>query len=151
VFRRLFFGALAALLVGTAGVGLATRSASAGVVYNMRVDAARSRDNPCEAGTNPIYLTGVFHHVWYTTPDGTLKMNIQGHLTGTDQDGTEYILITQQHMEHAAWPSITPYTDRVRLNLISKGSTVNALVVMTYDVPAGGAQVPTSTATACVG
>lgn len=151
MFRRLFFGTLAALLVGTAGVGLATRSASAEVVRNARADVIRSRDNPCEAGSNPIYLEGVVHFVWYTTPDGTLKMNIQGHLTGTDEDGTKYILNTQQHMEHWAWPTMTPYTDRVRLNLISKGSTVNALVVMTFDVPAGGAQDPTATATACVG
>ena len=58
---------------------------------------------------------------------------------------------TQQHMEHWAWPVMAPFTDTVRTRLISKGSNVNALVVMTFDVPAGGPILPTTTATACVG
>lgn len=151
MIRTAMLGALAAVTLGLAGLGVGTRSASAEVVFNMRVAAVRNLDNPCEPGTTPISLSGVFHHVWYTTPDGTLKMNISGHFTGEDADGTEYIFNTQQHMEHWAWPLMTPYTDTVGTHLISSGSTANTLVVMTFDVPAGGAPVPTSTATACVG
>lgn len=149
--RRIAFGALFALVLSLSSIAIGQRSASAEVVFNARVPAVRANENACEPGTSPIALSGVFHHVWYTTPQGTLKMNIQGHLTGTDADGTEYIVITQQHMEHSAWPIMTPYTDRVRMNLISKGGTVNALIVMTFDVPAGGPVVPETSATACVG
>lgn len=151
MFRKLLVGAVVALVLSLGGLGIGQRSASAEVVFNARVPAVRANENACEPGTNPIALSGTFHHVWYTTPQGTLKMNIQGHLTGTDADGTEYIVITQQHMEHSAWPTMTPYTDRVRMNLISKGGTVNALIVMTFDVPAGGPLVPETSATACVG
>ena len=149
--RKLLVGAFVALVLGLTTLGVGSKSASAGVTLNVRVPAVRATENACEPGTSPIALSGTFHHVWYTTPEGTLKMNIQGHLTGTDADGTEYRLITQQHMEHWAWPAMAPYTDRVRMNLISKGSTVNALIVMTFDVPAGGPPVPSTSATACVG
>ncbi|NJD65829.1 MAG: hypothetical protein FIB00_11405 [Chloroflexi bacterium] len=151
MLRKLLVGALFALVLGLTTLGVGSKSASAGVTLNVRVPAVRATENACEPGISPIALSGTFHHVWYTTPQGTLKMNIQGHLTGTDADGTEYILNTQQHMEHAAWPSMTPYTDRVRMNLISKGGTVNALIVMTFNVPAGGPVVPETSATACVG
>ncbi|MBA4182048.1 MAG: hypothetical protein C0506_15770 [Anaerolinea sp.] len=153
--RKTLVGAFAALILGLTSLGVGSKTASAEVVFNDRIDAVRSLDNPCEPGTYPIPLSGVFHHVWYTTPEGTLKMNIQGHLTGTDADGTEYVVITQQHMEHwEPFPPANPmgrFTDTRRISLISKGSTVNALLVMTFDVPAGAPQVPTTTATACVG
>lgn len=149
--RKLLVGAFFALVLSLTTLGVGSKSASAEVILNVRVPAVRATDNACEPGTSPIALSGTFHHVWYTTPDGTLKMNIQGHLIGTDADGTEYILITQQHMEHWAWPVLAPYTDTVRMNLISKGSTVNALIVLTFDVPSGGSPVPATSATACVG
>jgi hypothetical protein len=141
--RYVYAGLSLALFLGLSSAVTGSRVASAEVVFNERVEAVSSRDNPCEPGTDAISLVGVIHHVWYTTPDGTLKMNIQGHLTGTDSDGTEYILNTQQHMEHFAWPSVLPYTDRVTLNLISEGAGVNALVVITVETPA------TITVTAC--
>jgi hypothetical protein len=151
MLRKLTLGALFAFILSLSVLGAGLRPASAAVVNNVRVAAVRANENVCEPGTSPIALSGTFHHVWYTTPDGTLKMNIQGHLTGTDADGTEYILISQQHMEHWSWPIMTPFTDRVRMNLISKGGTVNALVVMTFNVPAGGSIVPETSATACLG
>ena len=150
-FRNLMLSAFASLALGLTVLGLDTSTASAEVIFNERLEAVRPQENSCEPGTVAISLSGVFHHVWYTTPEGTLKMNIQGHLTGTDADGTEYIFITQQHMEHFDWPRMAPYTDTVRLNLISKGSTVNTLVVLTYDVPADGKPTPTTSAMACVG
>jgi len=152
MFRKLTLAALAAFTLGVVGLGFGSRTASAEVTFNERIEVSPSRDNPCEPGANPIYLSGVFHHVWYTTPDGTLKMNIQGHLTGSDADGTRYIFNTQQHMEH--WepfpptPPWGPYTDTVRLNLVSKGSTVNALTVTTIDT---SASPPVVTVTACLG
>jgi hypothetical protein len=151
MIRNFMLGAVASLALGLTSLGLGSGTASAEVVFNERIEVVRAQENSCEPGMNAISLSGVFHFVWYTTPEGTLKMNIQGHLTGTDTDGTEYIFNTQQHMEHWAWPTLAPYTDTVRLNLISKGSTVNTLVVLTFNVPAGGASIPTTSATACVG
>ena len=149
--RTILVGILAALTVGTTAFGLAPRPVSADVTFNERIEVVRSNENPCEAGTIPIYLSGVVHHVWYTTPQNTVKMNIQSHLSGEDANGTLYVLNTQQHMEHFAWPLMTPFTDVVRTNLVSKGSQVNAIVVRTFDVPAGAPSIPTTTVTACVG
>jgi hypothetical protein len=152
MFRKLIFAALAAFTLGLVGLGFAAKTASAEVTFNERIEAVRSPTNPCESWAEPVYFSGAFHHVWYTTPDGTLKMNIQGQLTGTDADGVEWRLITQQHMEH--WepfpppPPGGPYTDRVRMKLISKGSTVNALTVITVDTSASN---PVVTVTACRG
>lgn len=150
MIRNFAIGAFVALTLGLS-LAFGGKSASAEVILNLRVPVVRAQENACEPGLNPIALTGVVHALWYTTPDGTLKMNIQGHLTGTDTDGTKYIFNTQQHMEHWAWPVMAPYTDTVRLNLVSKGSTVNTVVVLTFDVPAGGPAIPTMSAMACVG
>lgn len=149
MLRKLTFAALAAFTLGLVSLGIGARTASADVVYNEWLPAAYSPDNPCEPGTTPIYLSGLQHHVWYTTPEGTLKMNIQGHLTGADADGTEYVANLQRHMEHAMpFPPGVPFTDTFTQNLISKGSTVNAQIVMTYDLfPAN----PVVTVTACRG
>jgi hypothetical protein len=143
--------AVAALGLAIAGLGLGSESASAEVIMNARSSVVRTSDNPCEPGTTPISLSGTVHYVWYTTPDGTVKMHINGHFTGEDANGVRYVYNTQQHMEHWAWPVMTPFTDTVRTRLISKGSGANALVVMTFNVPAGGAPIPATTATACVG
>ncbi|MCA9831864.1 MAG: hypothetical protein R3B97_10805 [Dehalococcoidia bacterium] len=151
MIRQTLFGVVAAFGLAIAGLGLGSQSASAEVIKNGRVSVVRTVDNPCEPGTTPIYLAGTVHYVWYTTPDGSVKMNIQGHYSGEDANGVRYVFHTQQHMEHWAWPVMTPFTDTVRTHLISKGSTANALVVMTFDVPAGGPTLPTTTATACVG
>ncbi len=151
MFRKTLLGAVAAFVLATMGLGLGTRSASADVVAQGRISVVRSLDNPCEPGTTPIYLSGTVHYVWYRTPDGTIKMNIHGHYTGEDANGVRYLFHTQQHMEHWAWPVMTPFTDTVRTNLISKGSKANAIVVMTFDVPVGSPSLPATTATACVG
>ena len=146
--RKLIVGAVFALILSLTSLGLGSRSASAEVRYNERLVAVLSTDNPCEGGTNPISLTGIQHQLWYTTPEGTLKMNIQGHLTGTDSDGTRYVANLQRHMEHFAWPSLTPFNDTFTTNLISKGTTVNAQIVMTYDMFPSN---PVVTVTACRG
>lgn len=151
MLRKLAVGSVAALILGVTSLGIGGRTASAEVVANAWSSAVRRPDNPCEPGTTPIYLSGMVHYVWYTTPDDTLKMNIQGHFTGEDANGVRYVYNTQQHMEHWAWPVMAPFTDTVRARLVSEGSSANALVVMTFDVPSGGASVPTTTATACVG
>jgi len=148
MFRKLTLAALAAFTVGIVGLGFGVRTASAEVVRNDFVEATPSRTNPCDPDAKPIYFSGVFHHVWYTTPDGSLKMNIQGHFKGADTDGTEYIYNTQQHMEHFNGNRFPPYTDTVRLNLVSKGATVNALIVIDVDTRA---TPPSVTVTACVG
>ncbi len=148
MIRKLLAGAFAALILGLTSLGAGSKTASAEVIRNEWLPAVYSTDNPCEPGTNPIYLSGLQHLVWYTTPEGTLKMNIQGHLTGTDTDGTEYVVNIQRHMEHWAWPSFAPATDKFTTNLISKGSTVNAQIVMTIDT---SATPPVVTVTACRG
>ena len=148
MIRKLLVGAFAAIILGATSLGAGSKTASAEVIFNEWLPAAYRTDNPCEPGTYPIRLSGIQHLVWYTTPDGTLKMNIQGHLTGTDTDGTRYVANLQRHMEHFAWPSIVPFNDTFTQNLISKGSTVNAQIVMTFDMfPLN----PVVTATACRG
>ena len=149
MFRSTLIGAFAVLVLGITSLGVGSKTASAEVIKNEWWPAAVSRDNPCEPGTVEIKLSGVQHQLWYTTPDGGLKMNIQAHLTGTDADGTEYVANMQRHMEHPAWPSIVPFTDTFTTNLISKGSTVNAQIIVTFDVPAG--TPPVATFTACRG
>lgn len=151
MIRNFAVGALVALTLGLTSLALGGKTAAAEVTFNERIPVVRTLENVCEPGTNPIALSGMIHALWYTTPEGTIKMNIQGQLKGMDSDGTEYRVNTQQHMEHFAWPMMTPFTDTLRINLISKGATVNALLVLTFDVPAGGPVAPTATATACVG
>ena len=128
MLRKLLVTGAAAMAVSIASLGVGSASAFAEVIFNQRVDALRIRDNPCEPGVEMIPLEGVFHHVWYTTPEGTLKMNIQGHLKGVDANGAHYVLITQQHMEHWAWPTMEPYTDTLRMNLISKAQPSTLLL-----------------------
>lgn len=77
-------------------------------------------------------------------------MNNQGHLTGTDADGTRCVANIQRHMEHwGTFPPGIPFTDTFTTNLVSKGSTVNARIVVTYDWPDGSP--PKLTVTACRG
>lgn len=141
---------IAAFLLAVGLAGVEQRTASAEVVNNVRIPAVFSPDNPCEAGTIPISLTGVQHQLWYTSPEGTLKMNIQAHLTGSDADGTKYVANLQRHMEHwGPFPPGVPFTDKFTTNLISKGATVNAQIIVTYDYPAGSP--PVSTVIACRG
>jgi len=149
MLRKLMISTLALLTLSVATVGFGAKTASAEVIENVWLPAVTSMDNSCEPGTVPISLAGVQHRVSYTTPEGTLKMNIQAHLAGTDADGTEYVANMQRHMEHPAWPgSLLPFTDTFTTNLISKGSTVNARITMVYDMyPAK----PVVTVTACRG
>ncbi|MBI5948829.1 MAG: hypothetical protein HY875_11890 [Chloroflexi bacterium] len=148
MFHKALTAAFAAFVLGLVSLGVGSKPASAEVTKNVWLPAAYSPDNPCEPGTTPISLSGLQHLVWYTTPEGTLKMNIQAHLTGTDSDGTEYVANLQRHMEHFSWPSVVPFSDTFTTNLISKGSTVNAQIVVTYTMfPAN----PVVTVTACRG
>lgn len=148
--RKLMFGAVAAFAVALTALGTAAQNVSAEVVKNERLVAVATTDNPCQDGTTPISLTGTQHQLWFTTPDGTLRMNNQGHLTGTDADGTEYVVNMQRHMEHwGPFPPGIPFTDTFTTNLISKGSTVNAQIIVTYDYPSGSP--PILTVTACRG
>jgi len=145
--RKVSLAALAAVLLGLVSLGVASQTASAGVDLEDWVPTKISPDNPCESGTYPISLQGTTHLVWYWTPEGTLIMRYNGHLTGTDADGTEYIYNFVRTMEHFNWPTVSPYTDRIVRRMISKGSTVNALIVFTYD----SGTPPSVTVTACVG
>ena len=139
MIRKLVVSALAALILGLAGIGLGPQTASAEVLLNMFfVVSAVPNENACEAGFSKITLSGTAHHVWYRTPDNTLKRNIQVHLTGTDSDGTEYVFNAQRKMEHFAYfdplapGNLFPFDDRFTANLISKGPTVNAQRVTTF-------------------
>jgi hypothetical protein len=131
MLRRLLAGAgvVAGILVGP---GLMASSVSAEVTNNVRFTSVSTTDNPCEPGSNPISLTGTGHAVWYTTPDGTTKMQITVHLNGADSDGTEYRLNAKTYMEHFAWPSMFPYDGSYHANLISKGPGVNARIVVDW-------------------
>jgi hypothetical protein len=144
MIRKLLFSALAALILGLTSLGIGSGTASAEVVaeYWQPVTVSPGtppgptpiRDIRCPGETSPINLTGRAHYVWYTTAEGLLRMNIQAHLTGTDANGTEYIANIQRHMEHPAWPpSLVPYTETFTSNLISKGATVNAHIVITVE------------------
>jgi len=136
VFRKLLVGTLAVLMLGLAGIGFGSRTASAEVIRNEWMSVTGTRDNPCEDGIYPIAFEGRVHHVWYTTPEGGLKMNIQGHLKGADSNGTEYVISLQRHMEHFSYfdplGNLFPFNDTFSTNLISKGSTVNAQIVITF-------------------
>lgn len=151
MFRNLLTVA-GAIAVGLASLGFWASPASAKVIYNEWLPAATTTDNPCEPGTSAIQLSGLQHHVWYTTPQGTLKMHINAHLTGTDADGTKYVVNMQRHMEHFNYfddpSSLQPFTDTFTQNLVSKGSTVNAKIVMTYVMYPSN---PVVTVTACRG
>jgi hypothetical protein len=150
MFRKLLIGVVAAFTLGVTSIGIGGGTASAEVVKNEWWPAALNRDNPCELGTVEIKLSGLQHQLWYTTPEGTLKMNLQAHLTGVDADGTEYVANVQRHMEHQLpFPPGVPFTDKFTTNLISKGSTVNAQIVVVYDYPNGSP--PIATFTACRG
>jgi len=153
VTRKLLLGALATLILCLVGLGSGSRTASAEVVqeYWLPITAPSPLINlvnayHCPDQTTPISLTGMAHYVWYTTPEGTLKMNISGHATGTGADGTEYIVNVTRKMEHVNWPaSLFPYTDHWTTRLVSKGSTDNAEIVLTVD-PAGSATAISVTA-----
>lgn len=135
MFRRLFLGALAALLVGTAGVGLATRSASAEVIENDRYTFSRTLLNPCNG--QMLTLDGEYHQVWYTTPQGTVMMRYTVHYTGTDSAGTEYVFNARRVMEHWNWPTILPFSDLLVYDVISKGSEVNMRMTLSIDYVEG--------------
>ena len=146
--HKVSLAALGALLLGLLSLGLASQTASADVEKEDWLPLSQSRDNPCESGNYPISFAGTVHRVWYWTPEDTLIMRYNGHLTGAAADGTEYIYNLVRTMEHFNWPTtVTPYTDRIVGQRISKGSTVNALIVITYDT----ASPPAVTVTACVG
>ena len=139
MIRKLLVGAFAAIILGVTSLGVGSKTASAEVLLNMFfVVPAVANENACEAGLHPIALSGTAHHVWYRTPDNTLKMNIQVHLTGTDSDGTEYVFNAQRKMEHFAYfdplapGNLFPFDDRFTANLISKGPTANAQRVTTF-------------------
>ena len=105
---------------------------------------------PGSASADPQGSARFRHEARLTTPDGTLKMNNQGHLTGTDADGTSFVANIQRHMEPwGPFPPRIPFTATFTTNLVSKGSTVNARIVVTYDWPDGSP--PKLTVTACRG
>lgn len=138
MFAKISLATLLTVSFALSGFGLGSRSASAEVLMNEWVPTVTARDNPCEAGTNPIAFQGRVHHVWYTTPEGGLKMNIHGRLTGVDSDGTEYVLNLQRHMEHFAYfdplGNLFPFDDVFVTTLVSKGSTANAQIVITFSM-----------------
>ena len=150
--RKVSLAIFGAFLIGLVSLGIGSRTASAGVEREdwvpVGVPVPYASENTCEPGTNPIALVGSVHRVWYWTPEGTLIMRHNGQLTGTDGDGTEYIANYRQTMVHPEWPVVMPYTNKWVTQLISKGSTVNALIVRTYD---STAVPPLITVTACVG
>ncbi len=155
MLRKVLVIGLATLTLSIVSVGFGSRTASAGVTMNFWMPTVSVRDNPCEAGTNPIAFQGQVHHVWYTTPDGGLKMNIQGHLTGVDSAGTRYVLNLQRHMEHFAFfdplGNLFPFDDTFATKIVSKGSTENAQIVITFTLsnslnPAGNPNAVTVTA-----
>ena len=136
MIRKVLIGALAAATLGLAGLGVGSKGASAEVLRQEWMAVGFATDNPCEPGVTAIALQGKVHHVWYTTPEGGLKMNIRGHLTGVDSDGTGYVLNFQRHMEHFSYfdplGNLFPFNDTFRNTLVSKGSTINAQIVITF-------------------
>ncbi len=155
MLRKVLVIGLATLTLSIVSFGFGSRSASAEVLMNDWVPIVGTFDNPCEDGFEPIAVRGRVHHVWYTTPEGGLKMNIQGHLTGVDSDGTEYVINLQRHMEHFAYfdplGNLYPFSDVFARNVVSKGSSVNAQIVITFTLsnslnPAGNPNAVTVTA-----
>ena len=133
--RKLLVGALFALMLSLTTLVVGSRSASAGVVENGRVEPwTQVIDNPCVDGYSPMTLTGWYHGLSYTTPEGTLMMRFTAHYKGTDADGTEWVSNTRRVMLHSDWPNgLFPFDDVVTYNLVSKGSGENSRIELTIE------------------
>jgi len=150
MLRKLLFSTLAGLALGLVTIGFGGRSASAEVVGNDSFPISAVFDNPCEAGYNPISVQGWYHVVDYTTPAGTLMMRFTAHYTGTDTDGTTYVVNNSRTMEHWAWPSIAPFSDLVVIRLISKGGGDNGRIEITIEYSTVYPAPPSATITRAV-
>ena len=129
MIRNTLIGTFAVLVLGITSLGVGSKPASAEVIENGRFPISLKFDNPCEAGPNPIRVTGFVHALWYTTPDGATVMRYTVHLAGTDSDGTNYVVNNSRTMEHfAGWPTYAPFSDLIIRRLISKGSDDNARI-----------------------
>lgn len=128
MIRKMILGAVTALTLGLVGLGLGARSASAEVTLNGTFPISAVFNNPCEPDANPIRVTGWYHRVDYTTPEGTLMMRYTAHYVGTDKYGNTYVVNNSRTMEHWAWPNVPPFSDLVVIRLISKGSGDNATI-----------------------
>jgi hypothetical protein len=131
--RKLALAALAAFTLGVASLGFGARTASAEVTMNDRLQVAFKFDNPCEPGLNLISVTGSVHVLWYTTPDNATVMRFAAHYSGTDSDGTRYIVNATRSMKHEIWPTYAPFSDSIIVRLISKGGDDNARIEIVLD------------------
>jgi len=131
MLRKLLVGAFAALILGVFGLGFGARTASAEVIENGRYEFGRTLINPCSGFK--ITLSGEFHQVWYTTPDGHTMMRYNVHYTGTDSAGTEYIFNARRVMEHWNWPTMFPYSDEHVYDVVSKGGGENFRMTLSVD------------------
>ena len=128
MIRNTLIGTFAVLVLGITSLGVGSKPASAEVIENGRFPISLKFDNPCEAGFNPISVSGFVHMVWYTTPDGATVMRFTAHYAGTDSDGTNYVVNNSRTMEHLLWPTYAPFSDLLILRLTSKGSDDNARI-----------------------
>lgn len=129
--RKLMFGAVAAFAVALTALGTAAQNASAEVVENSRHAYSRTLVNPCNGLT--ITLSGEFHMVWYTTPEGHTMMRYNAHLTGTDTAGATYIYNARRVMDHEQWPTMFPFDDVMVWDVVSRGEGDNFRITLTVD------------------
>ncbi|MBE0610979.1 MAG: hypothetical protein IH609_16480 [Dehalococcoidia bacterium] len=133
--RKLLVGALVALVLSLTTLGVGSKSASAEVVENSWHEFSRTLVNPCNGLT--ITLSGEFHTVWYTTPDGHTMMRTNAHLTGTDTAGTKYIYNARRVMDHEQWPTMFPFDDVMVWDVVSRGGGDNFRITITVDNATG--------------
>lgn len=145
MFRKTLIGALAVLVLGLTSLGVGSKTASAEVIENSRHEWGRVLTNPCNG--LPITLSGEFHQVWYTTPEGHTIMRYNVHYTGTDSVGTEYVFNARRVMDHSNWPRMFPFSDEQVYDVVSKGGQENFRLTLSVDYATGMPVVYVSEAT----
>jgi len=123
MIRKVLIGAVAALTISLSTIGTGATPATAEVTYNAKLPATLTLTNPCNGLL--ITLTGDYHTLWYTTPEGHTIMRTNARYTGTDTAGTEYIVNIRRVMDHDLWPAMFPFDDLIVYNGVSHGKGEN--------------------------
>jgi hypothetical protein len=119
--RRLF---AAGAVAGAVVVGSAAAAPAAGVTQE-RYETGWFEANECNGAG--VSLSGSYHVVEREVPGG-VDYKVNGHLTGTDLQGNEYVSNLQEHGTNVDFN-----TELVgRSALLSKGSAPNRILIFTF-------------------
>ncbi len=99
--------------------------AAADVIVNQRNSQIELRTNSCTGEF--LVLSGSLHVVIKSNKDGSIDTHVNGHLTGTSEQGTDYMLNAQRQIHSAG-----PFNDiTIHTVLVSNGSSPNEHTIIT--------------------